>query len=218
MQIRKKYRVESAHIVRNCSSQRCSHSIHGHSAVIEVFFKSEVSNETMSYDAFLDNAQMVVDFGLLSKVKAFIDTMDHCYMVNRNDNPEFVDFIKKSCDRYIELPFNPSAECLSMFIYMGVDRILRSTKFNNGEKRPIVTSVIYHETETGYAQCFEEDFAWWNNIPYSNYIQLSRVVFSEGCKKDALKQGLDLDVIMNKDNFKDKAFENPVIEKQIDNF
>ena len=38
MRIRKEFRVESAHIVRNCTSHRCSHSIHGHSAVIELIF------------------------------------------------------------------------------------------------------------------------------------------------------------------------------------
>ena len=39
MIIRKEFRVESAHIVRNCTSERCSHSIPGHSAVIKVFLE-----------------------------------------------------------------------------------------------------------------------------------------------------------------------------------
>ena len=55
MKIRKEFRVESAHIVRNCTSHRCSHSIHGHSAVVEVFLESTL----------LDNAGMVYDFGLM---------------------------------------------------------------------------------------------------------------------------------------------------------
>ena len=40
MIIRKTYSIEGAHCVRNCTSERCSHSIHGHSAVIEVFLES----------------------------------------------------------------------------------------------------------------------------------------------------------------------------------
>ena len=48
MIIRKRFRVESSHVVRNCTSERCSHSHHGHSAVIDVFFEGRQ----------LDNAQM----------------------------------------------------------------------------------------------------------------------------------------------------------------
>ena len=76
MVIRKEFRVESAHIVRNCTSERCSHSIHGHSAVIELFFESDQ----------LDNAQMVMDFGLMkASIKQFIDSMDHCYLLCDKD-------------------------------------------------------------------------------------------------------------------------------------
>ncbi|HCN16273.1 MAG TPA: 6-carboxytetrahydropterin synthase QueD, partial [Moraxellaceae bacterium] len=31
MRIRKLFKFENAHIVRNCSSDRCKYSIHGHS-------------------------------------------------------------------------------------------------------------------------------------------------------------------------------------------
>ena len=57
MVIRKLYRIESAHIVRNAYSERCSHSYHGHSGVIEVFLKSDG----------LDNAGMIYDFGALKQ-------------------------------------------------------------------------------------------------------------------------------------------------------
>ena len=68
MKIRKLYRIESAHIVKNAYSQRCSHSYHGHSGVIEVFFKSDE----------LDNAGMIFDFGAMKKtVGSFLDMFDH---------------------------------------------------------------------------------------------------------------------------------------------
>ena len=99
MKIRKEFRVESAHIVRNCTSHRCSHSIHGHSAKIEVMLEGNK----------LDNAGMLYDFGLMKgTVKEFIDSMDHCYILCSEDSNEFKDFIKKTCDRWIEVPFNPS--------------------------------------------------------------------------------------------------------------
>ena len=156
MLITKIFNVESAHIVRNCTSERCSHSIHGHSAVIEVTFEAKG----------LDNAQMVMDFGLMkNEIKSFIDGMDHCYLLCDRDKDEFRKFIKESCDRWIELPFNPSAEMLSMFIYYGITKILESIKFSNGEKNVSVYSVKYHETKSGSATCFKGDMMdIWNPL------------------------------------------------------
>ena len=68
MTIRKLYRIESAHIVRNAVSDRCSQSYHGHGGVIEVFFKSKG----------LDKAGMVYDFGAFKRtIGSFIDMFDH---------------------------------------------------------------------------------------------------------------------------------------------
>ena len=55
MIIRKLFKFEGAHIVRDCSSDRCKKSIHGHSYLAEVKFKA----------SHLDNAGMVLDFGLM---------------------------------------------------------------------------------------------------------------------------------------------------------
>ena len=196
MKIRKEFRVESAHIVRNCTSHRCSHSIHGHSAVIEVFLKS----------TFLDNAGMVYDFGLIkNSVKSFVDSMDHCYILCSKDDPEFKDFIKKSCDRWIELPFNPSAECLSMYLLYGIKKIMENTKTNNGESKIEVTGVRYHETTTGWAEASGTDLdvlwqpEWWNQIRYSDGViddwseDLS-IIFIDGEKSvnPTIKQQIDL--------------------------
>lgn len=165
MKIRKEFRVESAHIVRNCTSHRCSHSIHGHSAVVEVFLESTL----------LDNAGMVYDFGLMKgSVKSFIDSMDHCYILCSKDDEAFKDFIKNSCDRWIELPFNPSAECLSMFIHYGINYILSMTRTANGESGDLrCVGVRYHETTTGWAECNQTDLGilweseWWDQIKFS---------------------------------------------------
>ena len=72
MLIRKLFKFEGSHIVRDCTSQRCSHSIHGHSYQVEIFIKSR----------HLDFGQMVVDFGLLKgTVKDFIDSFDHTHVM-----------------------------------------------------------------------------------------------------------------------------------------
>ena len=166
MRIRKEFKVESAHIVRNCTSHRCSHSIHGHSAVIELIFEGNQ----------LDNAGMLYDFGLMKgSIKEFIDSMDHCYILCNKDDEEFKSFIKKSCDRYIEVPFNPSAECLAMYIQYWVNYIIEHTKMNNGEGEFKCVNVKYHETATGYAESslmdldylFEPEWKDKSNYKYS---------------------------------------------------
>ncbi|MBY0444649.1 MAG: 6-carboxytetrahydropterin synthase, partial [Burkholderiales bacterium] len=40
MLIRKLFKFENAHIVRNCSSERCRSSIHGHSYRVEVLLEA----------------------------------------------------------------------------------------------------------------------------------------------------------------------------------
>lgn len=194
MKIRKEFRVESAHIVRNCTSHRCSHSIHGHSAVIEVFLES----------TNLDNAGMVYDFGLMKgTVKSFIDSMDHCYILCDKDDPEFRDFIKKTCDRWIELPFNPSAECLSMFVKWGVSKILSNTRTANGESLDLhCTGVRYHETTTGWAECNSDDMAILWDHEWVNQIK-----FSDGVLRDWTN---DLNDVMN-----GKLIDNPIVKQQI---
>ena len=193
MVIRKEFRVESAHIVRNCTSERCSHSIHGHSAVIELFFESDQ----------LDNAQMVMDFGLMkTSIKQFVDSMDHCYLLCDKDKPEFKEFITKECDRYIVMPFNPSAEMLSLYIFKNVSNILELTNLANGEQNVKLKAVRYHETITGYAECNEDDL---KNIWKPEY---DNVRYSDGVRRDwsdELTQAMLFDV----------RIQNPTIPQQI---
>ena len=68
MRIRKLFKFENAHIVRNCSSDRCKRSIHGHSYEVELILEAHR----------LDHGQMVYDFGLLKHhIKDIIDSFDH---------------------------------------------------------------------------------------------------------------------------------------------
>lgn len=193
MVIRKEFRVESAHIVRNCTSDRCSHSIHGHSAVIELFFESNK----------LDNAQMVMDFGLMkNSIKQFIDSMDHCYLLCSEDSQEFQGFISRNCKRFLALPFNPSAEMLSLFVFRGVTNIINHTKFNNGESGVRLKAVRYHETTTGYAECSAEDILTMWNPRYD------KVQFSLGVVEDWSEE-------LKKCIFEGATIINPEVEQQI---
>ncbi|UNU73531.1 6-carboxytetrahydropterin synthase [Moraxella nasovis] len=148
MQIRKLFKFENAHIVRNCSSDRCKFSIHGHSYKVELILEAHR----------LDHGQMVYDFGLLkSSIKDIIDSFDHAITFWDKDDVDYIDACKRFSDRWISLPVSPSAEQFSRVIFFWASQILKQTIMQNGESDVSVYSVIVHETDTGYAQCFIDD-------------------------------------------------------------
>ena len=148
MLIRKLFKFENAHIVRGCSSKRCRSSVHGHSYEIEVLFESN----------FLDNGQMVFDFGLMKQsIKDLIDSFDHGITLWNKDDKEYIKDMKKHSSRWVELPVSPSAEQFSRVIFIMIDKMLSCTRMVNGEKNVNLHSIIVHETKTGYAQGFKED-------------------------------------------------------------
>lgn len=167
MVIRKLYRIESAHIVLDAISRRCSHSTHGHSGVIEVFLKSNK----------LDNAGMVYDFGALKNtIGSFIDMFDHSVHLYSKDCEERIEFFKKMNERYILLPCNPTAENYALLFKGCINEILLLSNFTNGEGNIYCSGVRYHETVTGYAESEEDD-----KQPYG----LKDTVFSEQTLKEA---------------------------------
>ena len=148
MLIRKLFKFENAHIVRDCTTQRCSENIHGHSYKIEVLLESN----------YLDNGQMVYDFGLTKRyIKELIDSFDHGITLWNKDDTAYIEAMKKHSNRWVELPVSPSAEQFSRVIYLLVERVLSCTDMSNGEREVKLHSIIVHETETGYAQGFKED-------------------------------------------------------------
>lgn len=193
MIIRKLFKVENSHIVRNCTSNRCSHSVHGHSAVIEIFLECNK----------LDNAGMVYDFGLLkSTIKDFIDSSDHCHFICMFDKKDYVNFFKDNNDRWITLPFNPSAEMLTLFYFHYINLILQNTIKVNGEGDIKLKAIRYHETSTGYAECDYTDYCILWNRNYDKFIQFSEEIVKEWSN--------DLLTILN-----GEKIINPKIEQQI---
>ncbi len=143
MKIRKQFRVESAHIVRNCHTERCKKSIHGHSAVIEVILKGDQ----------LDNAGMLMDFNVMNTiVKPIVDLMDHAILLYDRDNIGYLQTMTEYSDRYLIFGFNPSAENLAIWLHFSIDQLLSRVLFANGEGYIQVDSIKYHETTTGYAE------------------------------------------------------------------
>jgi len=171
MIIRKLFKGESSHIVRNCSSERCKKSIHGHSQIIEVKLKADT----------LDAAQMIVDFGLLKgTIGELTDSFDHAYIMWDRESTEFQNFIENNSDRYIRMPVSPSAEMLSLMMFAMFEIALEKTQFKNGEK-PSIYSVTYHETTTGYAESFREDY---EKIWVDGGYKIQDIYFSDGIRKE----------------------------------
>ncbi len=196
MLIRKLFKFENAHIVRNCTSDRCKRSIHGHSYKVELLLKANR----------LDHGQMVYDFGLLKGViKDLFDSFDHAICFWQNDDQEYIAACKKFSARWIALPVSPSAEQFSRIFFFLAQQVLNSTVTQNGEGDVEVYSVIVHETDTGYAQSFQEDI----ENKQMGLLQLEQIEFSEQVQQEwadptmyeRLKQGL--------------KFENPRVELQV---
>ena len=136
-------------------SSRTVLSFHGASANhAEHSYRAEILLESN----FLDNAGMVYDFGLMKRnIGCIIDSFDHCTTIFRDDNEEYKNDLKKHSARWIEIPLNPSAEQFCRIFFVMIDRLLKTTQMQNGEREVKLHSVIVHETDTGYAQCFRED-------------------------------------------------------------
>lgn len=174
MIIRKKFKYEGSHVVRNCASRRCSHSIHGHSATVEIMFCSSE----------LDNAGMVMDFGLMGTLRQIVDSFDHAHDMWDKESKAFLDFFIRENERWVILPFNPTAEMLSLMFFAYARHIIEHTLFNNGEGKVEIQSVRYHETDSGYAEADQNDFEriW---LPRYN---LQDIRFSDGIRADWSKE------------------------------
>ncbi|WP_457594353.1 6-pyruvoyl trahydropterin synthase family protein [Hydrogenimonas sp.] len=171
MRIRKMFRFENAHIVRGCTTRRCSRSIHGHSYRVELIFGS----------SSLDRGQMVYDFGLTKgMIKAYIDAFDHAITLWSGDDPEYLKSMKRWSERWVQIPVNPSAEQYARLFFLLVDRVLAQTEMVNGEHGVTLERVIVHETETGYAEADRAD-AYSTSL---GAIDLAEILFSDRVREE----------------------------------
>lgn len=152
MLIRKQFKFEGSHIVRDCSTKLCQRNSHGHSYLVEIFFTSKG----------MDNGGMVMDFGLMkSTIKEFIESFDHAHTLWCKEPEEFKKFYYDNFERVVELPCSPSAEMYSLMFFYVIDLIIKNTQFRNGEKDVELYSVRVSETTTGYAESFRDDLQYW---------------------------------------------------------
>lgn len=197
MLIRKLFKFENAHVVRNCTSDRCKRSIHGHSYKVELLLKASK----------LDHGQMVYDFGLLKGViKDLFDSFDHAICFWEKDDSQYIDACQTFSARWISLPVSPSAEQFSRIFFYLAQQVLQSTVTQNGEGDVDVYSVIVHETDTGYAQSFIEDI----QNEQMGILSLDGIVFSEQIQIEWANPQ------MYEDLKKGIKFNNPQVDLQVE--
>lgn len=171
MVIRKTFRFEGAHIVRDCVSERCKYSIHGHSYQVEVFLTADR----------LDNGQMILDFGLVKEyIHPFVDSFDHALAYWQADDPQYIEFARQYSARWVSMPVSPSAEMLALMFLKAFDQIMKNIPLNNNEGSVMISCVRVHETASGYAEANREDLKN-SNFPQ---VDLQKLQFSDDIRKD----------------------------------
>lgn len=136
MRIIKRFKSETAHIVRNAFSERCAFSFHGHSYVYEV-----------AIDGNIQGDGMVLDFKRLIPIKLFIDQFDHSAVLWDKEKTEVKDFFIKNFDRVLVMKKNPTAENMVRII----SRYTNNWLENNFQGCTLGYIRIW-ETDTGSAQ------------------------------------------------------------------
>lgn len=171
MEIRKEFRYEMGHIVRNAWSRRCSRNAHGHSYRVEFLFEGPGA----------DNGQMLVDFGFLKKyLHPFVDAFDHSFWLwDRPEDAHLVKFFRENFERVITSPFSTTAEMQAALFATYAQSVIHYLRINNlfenGETADYlrVSAVRVHETTTGYAE-----YRWDPSDRFPD-TRLRDVVFSE---------------------------------------
>lgn len=118
-------KFEAAHCL-DSSYSKCCQRLHGHSYIVELFFRSEHLN--------VDG--MVVDFGQVKDSAAkLIKELDHRLIISASHK------LKMKGIRPVVVPYNPTAENMAFHFY-------EQLKF----KMPSLLKVRVHETATGWAE------------------------------------------------------------------
>lgn len=152
MEITKKFRFESSHIVRKASSDRCRKSIHGHSYLVEVTMQG----------SDLTDGDMLIDFIDLKPIKELIDALDHSHIlgsIDVNEHGDFVEMILKNSERVVILPCNPTAEGIAMILLAIVNSMVELGIVGDRSGDLSVKSVKVHETVTGSATVYLTDLS-----------------------------------------------------------
>lgn len=171
-----------AHIVRNAYTRRCSRNIHGHSYLCEIMLEW----------AGADNAQMLIDFGIIKKVMGeFVDSFDHSFLLwNLPADSEVIRFAVENFERVIITPFSSSAESQAKMFAVVMQVFLNYMKeeFSDFYPRELwVNSAKVHETTTWWAEWhFSSGFDVQVNYPIQIFDNKEVTVYNIFQKPDVI--------------------------------
>lgn len=177
MLIRRTFKAETSHIVKNAYSKRCDKNLHGHSYTYELFLNG----------VHKDNAGMVTDFTFVKKYfNSLFDSFDHASVLWKPNCNDIIPFFKEHFERVIVAPWNSTAEMQSAFFLYICSKIIDYLNINNlwenGENNVIIDSVIVHETLNGYAKAdYKQDMM---NSAFYIPEAFKNTEFSEGIMSD----------------------------------
>lgn len=141
--IRKQFKFEMAHQLEKAYSNACSDCIHGHSYILEVFFVSDIVDET----------GMVIDFGEINHyIKDLVDEWDHALVMSNNFSSRYLITLEEFNKKVKITPYNPTAELIAKDIYHDIYERLTGSILSIREGIIKIEKVRLHETKTGWAE------------------------------------------------------------------
>ena len=126
----KTLKFEAAHVL-DSSYSKCCQQIHGHSYLVDLYFRSEE----------LNTDGMVVDFGKVKKkVDPLIWKWDHALIISAATHKKYFTRYNPPA-RIVIVPYNPTAENMARDLFEKINRRMLS-----------LYKVRVHETATGWAE------------------------------------------------------------------
>lgn len=121
-------------------------NIHGHTYHLEVTVVGNPVRDTSS-----PKKGMLIDFTDLKRLinSEIVDVWDHALMLNETTNPDLIALLKKSYERIIIVPFQPTTENMLCFLSEKIKSIL--------PKEVHLYALKLKETENSYAEWYASD-------------------------------------------------------------
>ena len=142
--IRKQFKFEMAHQLKDSYSAACHENLHGHSYVLELYFSS---NKTDQYG-------MVVDFGEVKDVIGdYVNSWDHSLTMPVFFDKAYLDMLATYTKKMRITAYNPTAENMAKAMFEEITKMINDYQMKkDGAINWELSKVRLHETTTGWAE------------------------------------------------------------------